>query len=46
MGTPLQFQVVNSFPEHEVKFHDWTLKARKSTNKKGSYNAFHGSPVR
>lgn len=46
MGTELQFQVVNSFPEHERKFHDWKEKARRETKSKtGSYFAFHGSAV-
>jgi len=46
MGTNLQFQVVNSFPEHEKKFHQWQERARRETkNKKGSYFAFHGSSI-
>ncbi len=45
MCTPYQFQVVSSFPEHEKKFLQWKEKARRETKKKGSYHAFHGSPI-
>ncbi len=45
MCTPYQFQVVSSFPEHEKKFLQWKDQARRETKKKGSYHAFHGSPI-
>ncbi len=45
MCTPYQFQVVSSFPEHEKKFLQWKERARSETKKKGSYHAFHGSPI-
>eukprot|EP00455_Lapot_gusevi_P000117 TRINITY_DN1004_c0_g1_i12.p1 TRINITY_DN1004_c0_g1~~TRINITY_DN1004_c0_g1_i12.p1 ORF type:complete len:207 (+),score=71.90 TRINITY_DN1004_c0_g1_i12:154-774(+) len=47
MKTKLQFQVVSSFPEHERKFRDWLAQARgrSRVNRRGSYFAFHGSPV-
>lgn len=44
MHTPHQFQLVNSFPEHERKFYEWKEMARKEGKGKGSYFAFHGYP--
>jgi hypothetical protein len=51
MKTPHQFQLVNSFPEHEKKFVEWKekaaiLKAKRGLDDvNGSYWSFHGSPV-
>jgi len=55
MNTPLQFQLVDSLPDHEAKFFTWKEKAKKWAetakdrnplmNGKGSYFAFYASPV-
>ncbi len=38
MKTPLQFQIVHSFPEHERQFQQWKTRASKeSKNRQGTF---------
>jgi len=45
LNTDLQFQVVSSFPEHEQKFLQYKQQARNHHKGKGTYYAWHGSPM-